>query len=70
MSFAVRHLNAFAGIMITASHNPKQYNGFKIYGEDGGQMPPKASDMITSFVRKASDLFAIQAMPIRDLRKK
>ncbi|KRM69929.1 phosphoglucomutase phosphomannomutase alpha beta alpha domain I [Apilactobacillus ozensis DSM 23829 = JCM 17196] len=69
LSFAVRHLNAFAGIMITASHNPKQYNGFKIYGEDGGQMPPKASDMITSFVRKASDLFAIQAMPIRDLRK-
>ncbi|KLD61701.1 hypothetical protein WP50_00145 [Lactiplantibacillus plantarum] len=45
--------------MLTASHNPKQYNGYKIYGEDGGQMPPKESDLITSYIRKVDDVFAI-----------
>jgi phosphoglucomutase len=40
LSFAVRHYNAIAGIMVTASHNPKEFNGYKVYGEDGGQMPP------------------------------
>ncbi|WP_268913434.1 phospho-sugar mutase [Lentilactobacillus sp. SPB1-3] len=69
LSFAVRHLNTYAGIMITASHNPKQYNGFKIYGEDGGQMPPKESDLITSYIRKADDVFAIKATPEQDLRE-
>jgi len=59
LSFTVRHLHTYAGIMITASHNPKQYNGYKIYGEDGGQMPPKESDLITSYIRKATDVFAI-----------
>ncbi|AVK61968.1 phosphoglucomutase [Lactobacillus sp. CBA3605] len=60
LSYTVRHLKTYAGIMITASHNPKQYNGYKIYGEDGGQMPPKESDLITSYIRKATDLFAIE----------
>ncbi|KZD98407.1 Phosphoglucomutase [Lactiplantibacillus plantarum] len=59
LSFTVRHLHTYAGIMITASHNPKQYNGYKIYGEDGGQMPPKGSDLITSYIRKVDDVFAI-----------
>lgn len=68
LSFAVRHLNTAMGIMITASHNPKQYNGYKIYGPDGGQMPPKASDMITDFVRSAKDVFAIQVADERQLR--
>ncbi|MBB1080349.1 phospho-sugar mutase [Limosilactobacillus sp. STM2_1] len=59
LSFAVRHMGAYAGIMITASHNPKEYNGYKIYGEDGGQMPPKESDMMTGYIRKIDDIFDI-----------
>lgn len=60
LSFTVRHLKTYAGIMITASHNPKEYNGYKIYGEDGGQMPPKESDLITGYIRDVSDVFAIK----------
>ncbi|MGX5378015.1 phospho-sugar mutase [Ligilactobacillus sp. LYQ135] len=60
LSFTVRHLHTYAGIMITASHNPKQYNGYKIYGEDGAQMPPKESDMITKYIRQVKDIFAIE----------
>lgn len=60
LSFTVRHLHTYAGIMITASHNPKQYNGYKIYGEDGAQMPPKESDLITKYIREVTDLFAIK----------
>ncbi|MCC7665756.1 phospho-sugar mutase [Liquorilactobacillus satsumensis] len=68
LSFTVRHLKTYAGIMITASHNPKQYNGYKIYGEDGGQMPPKESDLITKFVRQANDLFNIKVADENDLQ--
>ena len=60
LSFAVRDNHTYAGIMITASHNPKEYNGYKIYGEDGGQMPPKESDMMTGYIRKISDIFEIK----------
>ena len=70
LSFAVRHLKTYAGIMITASHNPKQYNGYKIYGPDGGQMPPEESDKITKYARSADDLFAIKALNVHELRAK
>ncbi|HEM2741605.1 TPA: phospho-sugar mutase [Streptococcus suis] len=60
LSFAVRHYNAIAGIMVTASHNPKEFNGYKVYGEDGGQMPPADADALTNFIRAIDNPFAVE----------
>ena len=46
VSFGIRELKCAAGVMITASHNPKEYNGYKVYGPDGGQLPPDAADVV------------------------
>ena len=51
-SFAIRHLNAVAAVMITASHNPKIYNGYKVYGDDGAQMSPESTDKVVEFIAK------------------
>ena len=56
LSFAVRHLNCARGIVITASHNPKEYNGYKVYGEDGGQIPPETADVIIRYINN-TDIF-------------
>jgi phosphoglucomutase len=54
LSFSVRHLGCVRGIVITASHNPKEYNGYKVYGEDGGQIPPDTAARILKEIRSVS----------------
>lgn len=64
LSFAVRHLNCFAGIMVTASHNPAPFNGYKVYGEDGGQMPPHDADALTTYIRAIENPFAVEVAEV------
>ena len=64
LSFAVRHLNCFAGIMVTASHNPAPFNGYKVYGEDGGQMPPHDADALTTYIRAIENPFAVEVADV------
>lgn len=61
LSFAVRHYHAFAGIMITASHNPKEYNGYKVYGQDGAQLSLEPAADMLSRIEKES-YFGIKSM--------
>ena len=51
LSYAVRHLGCIAGVVITASHNPPQYNGYKAYWEDGAQLSPEAAEAVTGYIR-------------------
>lgn len=67
-SFAIRHLNAFAGIMITASHNPKEYNGYKVYGEDGAQMSPENTAVVVEYINRISDYFSVNGVEIKAQR--
>ena len=70
LSFAVRYLKAAAGIVITASHNPKQYNGYKVYGDDGGQLPLEGSEAVLSEIEKITDITKIVPLPEQEAIEK
>ncbi|HEU5141099.1 MAG TPA: phospho-sugar mutase [Bacillales bacterium] len=69
LSFAVRHLGAFAGIVITASHNPPQYNGYKVYGQDGGQLPPETADQVIAKVNEVENELAVKIASESELKQ-
>ncbi len=66
LSYTVRHLKSKAGIVITASHNPKQYNGYKVYGEDGGQVTDKAAAETLSYITSIDDFSKIKKISIEE----
>ena len=61
LSYAVRYLGTIAGIMITASHNPKEYNGYKVYGADGAQMSPEDTEKVVSYINQITDYLSVSA---------
>ncbi|MBO3063473.1 phospho-sugar mutase [Mammaliicoccus fleurettii] len=69
LSFAVRHLNTTAGIMITASHNPKNYNGIKVYGSDGGQLLTEPSQELSHYIDKVKDPLNIKTTDLKALQE-
>lgn len=70
LSFAVRHLGCISGIVITASHNTKEYNGYKAYGEDGGQLPPDAADVVIEAIKSIDIFEGVKIMDEKEAQEK
>ena len=70
VSFGIRHLGTGAGVMITASHNPKEYNGFKGYGPDGGQFPPEAADIVLDAINSYDIFNDVKVMDLEEAKAK
>ncbi len=68
LSFAVRKLKCAGGIMITASHNPPEYNGYKVYDEDGCQLIPELADIVINKIENIKDVFAIEVKNFDELK--
>ncbi len=70
VSFGIRELGCAAGVMITASHNPKEYNGYKVYGPDGGQLPPDAADVVVEAINSYDIFDDVKFMSLEDAKEK
>lgn len=66
LSFSVLKLNCAAGVVITASHNPRQYNGYKVYGADGGQLANEDADTVMRYINDIEDIFSIRPLSKQD----
>ncbi len=66
LSFAVRELGAFGGVMITASHNPPEYNGYKLYDERGCQLIPEINDLVVAEIAKIEDPLTVKALTVEE----
>ncbi len=70
LSFTVKHLGCTAGIVLTASHNPKEYNGYKIYDENGCQLVPEFANKVIDFVNAVTDIKNVEHMPLDEAKEK